>query len=274
MRSAFAILLAASATHAGTPLTQPRISGDLGVDFMNSYVSYGISIENQGLVVQPYADLCFPIFSGDGALTKVCASLGIWNSLHTHRRPFVSGAQRTWYEFDFLTSIAFAFGKITLSPQWAHFTSPNGSFPNGGTLALRLDYDDSERLGPWALKPHALALMEIAQKTGSGPRLGNYWELGISPSYNAGPIALSATLTVGLGSGGFYGGPVRGQDTFGFFSAGLAAEMPLGFIPAALGNWALKANTTYFRQGHNAATASNETGRSMWVFGSGIIVRF
>src|SRR4029078_10638688 len=60
------------------------ISGDLGINVVSQYVSRGVIFENQGAIVQPYADLYFKLMEDEsGFLNKVSLNLGIWNSFHS-----------------------------------------------------------------------------------------------------------------------------------------------------------------------------------------------
>src|SRR6188508_1851712 len=64
---------------------ESRISGDLGINVVSQYVSRGLILENQGAIIQPYADLYFKIYEGEGFLNKVQLNLGIWNSFHDQK---------------------------------------------------------------------------------------------------------------------------------------------------------------------------------------------
>ena len=56
------------------------ISGDIGIDMVSQYIARGIPLENQGAILQPYIDLSFRVFEGDGFLTKITVDLAFWNS--------------------------------------------------------------------------------------------------------------------------------------------------------------------------------------------------
>ena len=121
-------------------------------------------------------------------------------------------------------------------------------------------------------------MFELQGKAGTGTEEGIYYEVGIAPSFQAGPATISLPINVGLGSNGFYGSPVTGtgDDTFGFVSAGVAAELPLHFLPECLGQWALKANATYYHLGDNtsAVTSVIDGDENQWSFGGGVVVSF
>ena len=257
------------------------ITGDIGVDFTSNYISRGVPQENQGVIAQPYTDLYFRIYEGSGALTKVTANLSAWSSVHTHRSPFAGPTTREWYEFDYSAGLTFQFGKLSVTPSFLALLSPNGSFGDNYNFNLNLAYDDSEALGAFALHPHITFLQEIQGKAGTGTDKGQYYEIGIAPSYVTGAVTLSLPITAGFGTSNFYGSPtgVGGDDTFGYISAGIAAEYALGFVPQCLGAWAVKANVTYTHLGDNAADSGIANGvtdgdKNQWGFGGGLVVRF
>ena len=59
------------------------ITGDLGVSVVSQYVSRGVVLENQGVITQPFVDLYFKLYEGDGFLNKVSLNLGLWSSIHS-----------------------------------------------------------------------------------------------------------------------------------------------------------------------------------------------
>src|SRR4051812_16446544 len=61
------------------------ITGDLGVNIVSQYISRGVIFENQGGIIEPYADLYFKLYEGEGFMNKVSLNLGIWNSFHSYK---------------------------------------------------------------------------------------------------------------------------------------------------------------------------------------------
>src|SRR4051812_15037640 len=71
---------------AGTPSKEVKevvekckescITGDLGVNVVSLYASRGVVFENQGAIIQPYADIYFKVYEGEGFLNKVSVNLG------------------------------------------------------------------------------------------------------------------------------------------------------------------------------------------------------
>src|SRR5215210_3009092 len=189
------------------------ITGDLGVTVVSQYFSRGVGLENQSVIAQPYADLYFKLYEGDGFINKVSLILGIWASIHEEKtdRGAVTGAgfssTDAWYEFDYTPGVAVSFAKyFTLTGSFFQFLSPNDGFSTFSGINFRLDIDDSALLGAFALKPHLTYLREIENKAGTGADEGNYYEVGINPSLPAfGPVTVSIPVTAGFGSDDFYG---------------------------------------------------------------------
>ena len=244
------------------------ISGDLGVNFVSQYVSRGVILENQGVIAQPYADLYFALYQGNGFINKVSLNLGIWSSLHS--REVAGSTTAAWYEFDWTPGIAVTFAKnFTLTSSYFEFDSPNDSFREARSLNFRLDYNDADLLGAFALHPHVTYLRELQGKAGNGTRQGNYYEVGVAPALPAyGPLTVSFPVTGGFGSSRFY---VHNQG-FGYLSAGVNAAVALNFIPAAYGTWTFNTGATYYRLAGamSQATSVQPNDHNDWVFNGGI----
>ena len=256
-----AACLAGSTAYAGPKVSKPAkkqvepvqescITGDIGFDVVSNYISKGIVYQNQGFIIQPYADLHFRIYKGAGALTSVTADIGVWNSFQSNRVPTTPRANQTtrnWFEFDFQTGLTLNFDKLSLGGYFKTYESPASVFPNTYTAGINVAYDDSAALGALALHPYALVELQLEKSTGNsinGSR-GQYYEVGISPGHTWGDLTLSLPLKGGFGSGGFY----QGNRGFGFVSVGARADYALNFVPACLGKWSLNAGATYYRLG-------------------------
>jgi len=298
-----AACLAGSTAYAGTktkpakkvvePAAESCITGDIGFDVVSEYISKGIVLQNQGFIIQPYADLHFRIYKGAGALSSVTADIGIWNSIHSNHpdarlRNRVNGVPN-WFEFDFQTGLTFNIDKLSISPYFKTYESPSAVFETAYTAGIGLAYDDSAALGAFALHPHALVELQLQGSTGNnfsnGPThshgRGQYYEVGIAPGAKLGDVALSLPITGGFGSGGFY----LGNRGFGFISVGARAEYDLKAIPACLGKWTLSTSATYYRLGGQngpvnfsgaagASPAQARTDKNQLVFQGGLKVAF
>ncbi len=262
------------------------ITGDIGFNVVSQYISRGLIFENQAFIIQPYADLYFRLYQGDGFLNKISLNLGIWNSFHSRHTDAgeAVGAEtsttRGWYEFDFTAGVSFTFAKaFTFTSSYYSFLSPNDGFSTFQGVNLNLAIDDSEWLGPFALKPHFTVLFELENKAGNGEDEGIYYEVGIAPSLPAfGPVTVSFPINAGFGSHDFY----AKNAFFGYVSGGVNASIALKFIPECYGSWALNGAATYYYLGSNSLRPFNtqpvndvrDAGNSEWVFSGGLSVAF
>ena len=258
------------------------ISGDLGVNFASQYISRGLIFENQGGIIQPYADLYFKLYEGEGLLSKATLNLGIWNSFHSRKTDagLVNGSgassTRSWYEFDFTAGVSLTLAKkFTLTPSYYMFLSPNDGFSTFQGINVALAYDDTDLLGKFALHPKIQVLFELENKAGNGPDEGIYYELSIAPGFPVGPVGVSFPIAVGLGSDDFY----ADDETYGFFSAGVNLSYALTFVPECYGTWTVSAGATYYHLGNalsdfNPGIRDTEDGDHEFVFSGGLSVAF
>lgn len=264
--SAFAGAPVKTTKQVKAPLEESCITGNIGLDVTSNYIRQGVVLENQGLILQPYADLHFRIYQGSGPLTSIVADIGIWNSFHDRSRtPGVNGT-RNWFEFDFTAGLTFNIDKLAVSPYFRVYESPASRFRNAYILGTRISYDDSDLLGVWALHPYARVELNLQGTTGNSrpPSINNgqYYEVGITPSHSYGDLTLSLPINAGFGSGGFY----LGNRGFGFIGVGIDASYALNFVPACLGKWSLHSGVNYYRLGgrNNAViTAAGAAGNAL-----------
>jgi hypothetical protein len=245
------------------------ISGDIGIDVYSQYVFHGLVLENQGAILQPYANFYFKVYEGDGFLNQVDVVLGIWNSFHSNH-PSIS-TTRSWYEFDFLAGLNFNFGKnFSFAPTYVAYTSPGDYFNTAHVLQLRLAYDDTDLLGAFALHPYVMAEIELEGKAGNGPDEGEYYEIGIAPGTALGPVSVTFPIKAGFGANDYYT-----DDGYGFFSAGVALGYQLP-MPECLGTWTASAGATFYHFGDpgDDATAIKNDEDHAWVFNGGLKVAF
>jgi hypothetical protein len=233
------------------------ITGDIGFGVVSEYISRGVVNENQGFIAQPYLDLYFKLYEGEGFINKVSLNLGLWSSIHSEKTFASPGtALPAWYEFDWMPGMTVTFAKnFALTVTWLDFDFVSSGGRAGNVLG-NLSYDDTDLLGAFALHPH-IAVMKTFIGNGvgvPGGAYGWYYEAGIAPGFTVGkggtyPVSFTIPLTVG-------GGHETYNDDFGYFSAGINASVPLAFVPTCYGNWTLGAGFTYVYQGDDAAEAS------------------
>jgi len=288
------------------------ISGDLGINVVSQYVSRGVIFENQGAILEPYADLYFKLMESDsGFLNKISLNLGIWNSFHSRHTDagltegFPGGdssqfnsSTRSWYEFDFTAGVSFTFAKNwTFTPSYYTFLSPNDGFSTFQGLNLKLAYDTTDLLG-FNLGLYGQVLFELENKAGTGADEGVYYEVGIAPTIPLGPVTLSFPITAGFGSNDFYGSAhtknvfvddvfvgtetTVSDESFGFVSAGVTAAYNLTFVPECLGTWTVTAGYTFYYLGDGTSDFNTaERGGTVrdfseheHVFSGGIVIAF
>ncbi len=262
------------------PAAPSVITGDIGINFVSEYISRGVPQEIKGVIAQPYADLYFSLYQGDGFVNKVSLNLGVWSSIQDQKT--LTGSvgpvhNSDWYEFDYTPGLAVTFAKnYTLTASYFEFDSPNNAFEASRNLNFSLAYNDTDLLGAFALHPHVTYLRELQNKAANGPAgtSGNYYEVGVLPALPAyGPVTISFPITAGFGSENFY----AADHGFGFFSGGVNASVALACVPAKFGAWAFNAGATYYRlPNQNAAvySADNTIDKDRVVFQGGIGATF
>jgi hypothetical protein len=234
-----------------------RVSFTLASDFTTAYFFRGILQERNGFIWQPYGEMAINLFKGEGILSSVDLGMGAWFSFQSEQTGATGGGPSNLYEVDYYPSISASLSNgLSTSVSYILYTSPNGAFSTIQQLDLGLAYDDSELLGPFAIGPTATFSFEVDNGSDGGSREGGYFELAGAPSIDlsfpaddAGnyPLTMSFPLAVGLSMYDYYEfcdldalgdcvGPTHNQ-TFGFFSFGANAGVPLTFIPDDFGEW-------------------------------------
>lgn len=216
------------------------ISGDLGVTMISEWIARGVVVENQGVMAQPYLDLYVRVYEGTGFINSVSVQLGLWSSIDSHVVPDGSTDRtRNWREFDYMPGITVKFAKhFSLALTYFEYDSPADVFDTARSINARLDYNDTDLLGAFALHPHVTVLRELTAPGFAGlAGQGWYYEVGIAPTHSVFtttkyPVAFALPITAGFGSHHFYDG-----GGFGFLSSGVTASVPLSFIPPGYGGW-------------------------------------
>lgn len=221
-----------------------------GIDFLNAYYFRGIPQDESGVIVWPYVDLGFAVFSGDGALKSVGVNVGTWNSLHSGDAGLDGPTEKLWYESDFYTTLGLGFGGGTsVGVTYTAYNSPNSLFSTVKELAFKFAVDDSGYLGAAAVKPYVLVAREFgdAQADG-GLEAGTYLELGVAPGYAAPRASFTVPVKVGLSLGDYYEG-ADGDETFGFFSIAGVVTVPFTSSATKFGSWNVHGGVEYLRLG-------------------------
>ncbi len=219
-------------------------------DFTTAYMFRGILQERNGFIWQPSADVAFTLYEGDGVLSSAAVGFGIWNSVQTEKTGYSGNGPSNLYETDYYPSVTLGWSPgIETSLTYLLYTGPNGSFDTVQQLDLGVAYDDSELLGAWALSPAATFSFELENSSFGSDQTGKYFELTIEPGLDLTlpieaaddyPITTSFPMALGLSMDKYYADGT-GNQTFGFYSFGLAMSVPISFIPQELGAWSIGA---------------------------------
>jgi hypothetical protein len=253
---------------------ESRFSGIVQLDVTNAYFFRGILQEREGIIFEPWSELYYSLYSSDdGFLRDVTIGAGTWWSLHSERTlaGSIDGGDQNqwWYEADYypLLSLGFTNG-VSLTTVYYFYTSPNDAFTTAQELNFRLAWDDSETFGDWSMQPWMNLAIETVN-TAFGPDEGTGLQLGIGPTLYAADdesFTLTAPVEVGLSLEDYYEGSNGENHGFGYASAGLAASIPLTFVPEGAGAWSLGLAAKYFFFGHILEDANR--GRSTYPVGT------
>lgn len=241
------------------PVTQPvaeapkRYTVTVGIDVPTAYMFRGIHQESSGFIAQPPIDLGVTL--GD----RVTLNVGQWHSIH-------SGPTGNFYESDYYGSLTFAAGRLKPGLLFTSYTSPNDRFTTVQEIATFVSYDDSGSRFP--LAPKATLAFELDGQADGGTARGTYLELGIRPSIKVidarTPLSLAIPLRLGVSLKDYYEGPA-GSDTFGFFSTGVVASVP---ITAGKVTWDVHGGVEMCRLGRNLkALNANDAVKPVGIFG-------
>jgi hypothetical protein len=229
-----------------------RIHGLINLNFSDHYLTpRGLNVENEGLIFQPLVLLFWGLYHDDSKfLNDVTLTTGVWNSFHSRE----SGPDPdNWNEIDPIFGISFGFAKdFRFDATYTIFRSQNGSFETSQNLELKISFDDSKLLGPFALHPWAGIWIELDNKaTFATSSESFYGEIGIDPSYSftefpcaSYPLKVEFPTYITLPADNFYGA----HSIIGVASTGVKLSMPLSFIPTSCGKWSVYSayNYSYF----------------------------
>jgi hypothetical protein len=235
-----------------------NVSLGAGVDFVNEYYFRGIIQENQGFIAQPFLEGGFTF--GNASITA-----GTWSSLHSdHGIPDGGSSPQIWYESDFYAGVGFGADMWEAGATYTAYTSPNGSFGTVHELAFSLGISD-----PVGLSPSVTVAIELDGQADGGTNEGTYLELGVEPAIplpDDAPIGLSVPVAVGLSLSDYY--EVNGEsDSYGFFSVGIMASIPLSGVPAEYGSWEIAGGVQFLMFGDALEAINGDDFRPIGVFG-------
>lgn len=267
-------------------------SGDLHVsgalDFANAYFFRGIRQETEGYIIQPYLDVGWVLYKGEGSLKTFTLNVGTWNSLHNGG---LTGSHnqinnKVWYESDFYATLGFGItGGVNATMTYTAYTSPNSQFTTVKEIGFKFVMDDTPWLGKYkqySSKPYFLIASELDTGTGTGQAdggfcvgnfvngcsgAGTYMEFGGAPSYTKDWWTISVPLKVGIGLIDYYqalyidpntGSAVGLDSKFGFFSVALQGTVPFTPKPTRNGNWNVHGGVEYLQLGDMPTYANQQ----------------
>lgn len=251
-----------SAQEEAPSINNGAVSFALGADVPTKYIFRGYELEEDGLIVQPYAEASFAIADG------IDLYIGTWNSIHSDDDSAlpIQGAdgetteiQENWFESDFYAGISLGmFDPISIDISYVHYLYPNGNFGDYKEIDVAVAYDDSELWGgDFTISPYALIAFEFDTDDSFGDDDNIYLELGGETGISLFestdfPIDLTIPVTIGLSLDEFYVDEGGDNEFFGFVSVGANVGMPLDFIPSQFGTWSAGAGLTLFILNDNA----------------------
>jgi hypothetical protein len=250
-----AILATSVASFAGTTVktasvekTEPSYSGFYGINALSSHINKGTEIDNNP-IFQPFAGITVPT-KLELAGVKTSVVLETRQNLHTDKNLSV------WARSEVNAGILLSKNRISLLTTYELVTSPNKSFDHSEGLNFTLSFDDSG-LAPISLNPRVKAYVGINSGFES---LGNYYEVGVAPSFVTGKTTVSFPVNLGVGSKNFY----KDNERYGYSSVGLSTVTPV------FKNTALVAGVNYL----NTNDKINSGKKDFWLTSAGLVVSF
>ncbi len=204
--------------------TDRRVTVLAGLDVTNAYFSRGLRQEDRGVIVQPYATVGVDFVRSEEWTAQ--AYVGTWNSVHDRK----TGAGTTdqtrakWYEADLYFGVEVEHGAWSLGLQYGWFMSPSDAFGTVEELQVTAGFDDEEALGPWALSPTAVLVVETGDGTSDGLAKGGYLQLSVEPGVDieqevVSELRLSVPVVLGLSAWDYYE-DADGDNRYGSTSIG------------------------------------------------------
>jgi len=231
-------------------------------DFTTAYYFRGILQENDDMIWEPSLGLAWKVYSAEeGVLHGATLGVGTWESVHSDHTGSSGGGPNAWYEADIYPSLSLAWaGGVTTGLTYYWYTSPNNAFNTTEEVDVSLAFDDSPYLDKFALHPSVTFAIETKGSSfqdfitaptpgrcdglSCGRGTGSVAILAIAPSYAFGfmgddyPLTLTMPVSVTLSMDDYYK-TASENDTFGYASVGLNANIPLAFIPKSYGTWSV-----------------------------------
>ena len=231
----------------------PAISGVVGADYTTHFVSWGYDVWGVGTefgtdaTFNPYAELGI-----DFGSFKIIA--GTWWDVNSNTTSAIGGnLQEVDVYFGVLIPVdKFTFG--VMYQDWMYASQVEKVFD------FSVAYDDSDLLGAFKMSPKI-----TAHKLSSGGEIAGVKDSGWAINLSLTPgftlmesesfdVAISFPINIGFGDDDFYQN--NSGFAFAYASVGVAASIPLKFIPAKYGAWTVGVSLVYYHT-DNASIPTN-----------------
>ncbi|BAM02446.1 TorF family putative porin [Phycisphaera mikurensis] len=256
---------AAQETEMVEDINNGAISWTLGSDIVSKYVFRGYEIQEDGIIVQPYAEFTAGIADG------IDVYAGIWNSTGTETN---GDNNEHWLEADIYAGVsigeAVLGAPIAIDVSYVNYTSPNDTFGQYEELDFFVGYDDSDN--PISVAPYALLAIEFDTEAAGDDdniylELGGEFEMQVVDNAQY-PVGLTVPVKLGLSLDEYYVDDEGDNEFFGYLSVGANVGVPLSFIPREYGQWSAAAGLTLFLLNDNAVGLDDGENENFNIVGS------
>jgi len=223
---------AAEQPDEGTP-EKPWTVG-ITVDFPTQYFYRGYNVVSKGWIAQPAIDFSYTVFDANGL--TITPHVAGWFNLTEEKGP---NSPQHLAEADLFTGVALAYANFELLADYNFQGYPSRFGIDEGSgqvqeVELVLSYDDSSH---WpdaspiaAINPYIGYYREVEDRNDDD--LNAYVELGVEPtlrdfSLGRRAVTVSFPLTVGLSADSYYRNAAGGNETLGYYLAGVKASVAL-----------------------------------------------
>ena len=110
---------------------------------------------------------------------------------------------------------------------------------------------------------------ELDGQADGGLEEGTYLEVGASPGFPVGGLAVNVPVRAGFSLGDYYEG-VAGDERFGFFSVAGTVTVPLSSMPTRVGTWNIHGGVEFVRLGDRNAEILGDTSTVIGSIGIGL----
>ena len=229
-----------------------------GTSVTDKYYFRGYLQEDQGVIVQPYAELGISLINSeavsddDTPTYTVDFTGGIWNSVHSSKTGFSGTGPSSWYESDQYGGLTFTTGDLSIGLLYTNYSYPSGAARSIGEVQASIAYaiplgGNAEDPGDvdFTLTLGAIGAYEVYDGNGDEDA---YLEVDVTPevAFETGgtDLTLSFPFVVGASLKDYYFDNTGSEEFFGFFSVSATLGVPLP-MPAKYGEWTLSGGLTY-----------------------------